>query len=168
MTGNGSKPLSQERVDQILELSRRGMPYMQIAEKVGVSTATVYKYRQENGLKVQGRELAEERRARVAELTKRGMSASLIADILKVTDRTVVRDRKVAGISQPGPRLLTPEEVEVVERLLDDGASLTEAARTIGRNRASLHHNNRFKGRAWTRQQVADYAALRRLERACG
>lgn len=89
---------------------------------------------------------------RVAMLTKAGWSARAIAEELGCGESTVTRSRVRAGVARPAAKFLTPEEVATIERLLDDGASLAEAARTIGRGPAGAVYQ-RFAGRAWTPQE---------------
>lgn len=142
---------------QVAELTLQGLSLRQIGVALNLPEHTVRNDRVTTGTsrKHTG---AEERRQRVVELTRQGMSLMLIADILKVTDRTVIRDRKAAGISRPLAPEITAEELTLAEKLLRDGASIAEAARTIGRHPWSLH--KKFPQYAWTRQQCGEYAAL--------
>lgn len=94
---------------------------------------------------------------RVVALTKQGWSAQAIAEELGCGPSTVRRARQRAGVARPAPRFLTPDEIATVEALLADGASLAEAARSIGRQHStSLVH--RFPGRGWTAQESGQFA----------
>jgi DNA-binding CsgD family transcriptional regulator len=111
------------------------------------------------------REATRERKRRVVELTRQGLSAQVIADMLGVNERTVVRDRVDEGVAQLwcGRNAMTAEELERAEELLDDGCSMAEVARTLGRHDMTLRHH--FPGRSWDPQQTAEYATLMRLRR---
>jgi len=98
----------------------------------------------------------------VAKLTRQGWSAQQIADHLNVTTRTVTRSRKRSGVDKPPPQWMTAEEIARAEQMLDDGASLTEVARTLDRHPVSIW--KRFPGRGWTDEQTGQYNALRHLE----
>lgn len=104
--------------------------------------------------------LEPDRDARIATLTRQGMSAAQIAVRVGVTKRTVCRARRRTGTSLGEAQVpMSPEETRRVESLLDDGCSLAEALRTIGRaGTGSIRR--RFAGRAWTKQQIAAHAAL--------
>ena len=99
---------------------------------------------------------------RVEQLTLRGLSLTRIAEIMGCSERAVSRARKRIGVAQPIPRWMTAEEIALAERMLDDGASLTEVARTLDRHPTALW--KRFPGRGWTSEQTGQYNALRNLE----
>lgn len=100
---------------------------------------------------------ADQRAERVAQLTRAGSSTLAIAVRLGVSERTVTRLRRRAGVSECGAAVPHPPEVwELVERLLADGASRAEAARTAGISYSVVRA--RFPDAAWTREQVWDYA----------
>ncbi|MGQ9348911.1 helix-turn-helix domain-containing protein [Mycolicibacterium gilvum] len=107
--------------------------------------------------------LIQERCERVAAMTRAGYTASQIAVILRITERTVQRYRVRTGCSQPAPLPLTPEEITRAEELLEDGCSLSEVARTIGRSHDAVVR--RFQGRGWTRQQRAEFLHMVRRMR---
>ena len=107
-----------------------------------------------------GRDEIAERREAVARAARAGMTVEAIAAQLGVTDRTVTRDRVALGIAAPGPKYVTPEQWAVVERLLDDGASLKEAALTIGASHAAVCR--KCKGRGWTKSDVGAWGAFMR------
>lgn len=151
----------EERRDRVVELTLQGASVAEIAAAVGVSISTIQKDRLERGTRSIGGDVGEERRGQVAELSRQGMSVAQIAEKLKVTGRTVNRDRVRLGIAKPSPRPLTEQELATVEEMLADGASLSEAARTVGRSVHTLFR--RFKGRGWTAQQVGEYLQMLRV-----
>jgi hypothetical protein len=104
------------------------------------------------------REEITARRERVKAMTLAGKSAADIAAALGVTERTVVRDRVAAGCGQPPQPPITDDELRTAAAMLDDGCPVEEVARTIGRSPRQLAQ--RFPGRTWDRQQVADYVAV--------
>lgn len=102
----------------------------------------------------------EVRNQLVEEWTRRGESAALIASRLGCTPRTVVRIRAALGIAKPAPHSswMTPDEVERARALLDDGASCTEVARTLGRDSTTIL--KRFPQYRWTKTEAAQLGAL--------
>lgn len=100
----------------------------------------------------------QERYQRIAELTRQGQSAAQIADELKITQRTVVRARVAMGVAQPPPRYFTDEERAQIEAMLEDGCSVLEIARTLGRHPANLWRQ--YPGRGWTREEGARFGSL--------
>jgi hypothetical protein len=105
-------------------------------------------------------ERAQNRRAEVVRLTALGFSAAQIAVWLGISARHVQRCRAAAGITQPCATPLTADEIARAEQMLDDGASLKEVARTLGRCREAIER--RFPGRAWTPTQVAEWRHMKR------
>lgn len=104
------------------------------------------------------REQLAERNERIARMTQQGMSAKQIGIELRITARTVVRVRRAQGVALPAPKPLTAEEIRRANELLDDGYSLNEVARTIGRCIDSVRHH--FPGRGWSRRECSEYASL--------
>ena len=98
------------------------------------------------------------REAEVACLTRQGLSARQIAARLGVSMRTVARYRTSAGVAKPKPPLITEEQWATVQRLLDDGCSAEEAARTIGVTATPLRR--RYPDVAWDKFQVSEHALL--------
>lgn len=86
------------------------------------------------------------------ELTRCGVSAPRIAEQLGVTPRTVTRWRLRAGISEGEARHIAQEVWEEARRILDDGASYGEVARTLGVSRATVARH--FPGEGWSRDQT--------------
>jgi len=93
---------------------------------------------------------------RVRQLTLQGWTAAAIAAELETTERTITRARKRTGCAKPAPRWLTPDEIELAEEMLADGAPVAEIERTLGRPPGSL--KNRFAGRHWTKKQSGIWA----------
>lgn len=57
---------------------------------------------------------------------------------------------------------MTAEQIDAAERLLSEGCSVSETARSVGVTDMTIH--KRFPGRAWSRTQIAQHAVLcRRL-----
>jgi hypothetical protein len=83
-------------------------------------------------------ELAE-RRERIAELARNGWDDTRIARELALSTRTVLRYRHRLGlpVREQSPRL-SASEIDAAQRLLDDGCSYGEVARTLGRCRATI------------------------------
>lgn len=95
---------------------------------------------------------------RVAMLIREGLSTRTIADMMGCTVRTIERSRTRLGLVGPPPLRYTADELATVERLLDDGASITEAARTVGRSRVGLQ--KRFPGRCWTKAEAGAWGGM--------
>ena len=112
-----------------------------------------------------------ERTRRVAEFTRQGLSAPAIANILGVSTRSVQRARQRGGVSQGAPVPFSEDEERLAQALLDDGASMGEVARTLGRSRTPLLRRFRDYVR-WTPAQAAEAAAMgramARFERKAG
>lgn len=76
---------------------------------------------------------------RIAQLTLAGYTASQISARLHIAPRTVHRGRVRTGIAQPFcGKPLTADERRRAETMLEDGASYSEVARTIGRSRETI------------------------------
>ena len=97
---------------------------------------------------------------RIVALTRAGVSVPNIAQLVGVSDRTVVRVRGRRGIGQPwsGANPFTDDEKLAAAALLDDGASVEEVARTLHRSSTTVHRH--FPGRAWSRVQAGQFAAM--------
>lgn len=150
-----------ERLTQVARMAREGLPTVVIAERLNVSKWTIRIDRRDLGVPAPQpvfptREATAERRQRVAAMTRQGMSAAIIAEALRTTQRTVCRDRSALGIAGPAPRPLTDEELRTAQALLEDGASYSEVARTLGRADTTIAH--RFPGYGWTPTQGAQWA----------
>ena len=102
----------------------------------------------------------------VAELTRQGLTAPVIAERLGITRRTVQRARVRGGVSQPCPpnvgKRYTTEFMATIDRLLSEGWSYKEIARTYGASEGVIAKH--FPGRGWTKDQASELAAVRRYE----
>lgn len=98
---------------------------------------------------------------RVADLTRRGVPADDIAHQLGMHIRTVYRIRGKYGLNRVGaPRPFTDAELTTAQTMLDDGASIAEVARTLGRCPKSVWR--KFPGRGWDATLCAEFGALHR------
>lgn len=87
--------------------------------------------------------LSQSDQERVVAMTRQGVPTREIAAILGVCERTITRIRVQAGCArkyQP----ITPENLKLARNLLEDGASYSEVARTIGCSHERL--STRFPG----------------------
>lgn len=97
----------------------------------------------------------EVRRRRVRWLSGQGFSVPQIADRLGVCERTVTRDRRILGCVPPAPTPLSEADIDRIRCLLEDGCSIAEAARTVGRSiRAVKYHFPDATG--WTRRECGE------------
>lgn len=83
-------------------------------------------------------------RSAVERMTREGFTARQISEELGITRRTVQRNRTAAGVAQPRGRPFDSVEHERILEMLEDGVSIPEIARTIGRSRDVLWR--RYKG----------------------
>lgn len=93
----------------------------------------------------------------VARMSRLHMTLAEIAEALRTSRRQIVKDRKALGLSKGAPIKMTQEELERAEALLDDGASLSEIARTLKLSERTIRR--RFPGRGWTKEQTAEYTS---------
>jgi transposase len=100
------------------------------------------------------------RHKRILELSQRGVPIAEIAATFGITDRSVKRIRARYGLSKPAPKRMSPAEIAQAERMLDDGASFLEVARTLQRHPSVIQR--RFPGRGWTLKQCGEHAAFLR------
>jgi len=109
-----------------------------------------------------------ERRERIAEMAAKGWNDARIARELALSTRTILRYRHRLGLPvfQPKPRL-SADEIEAAQRLLDDGCSYGEVARTLNRCRATIvKHFPGYKLSAAEGGRVAQMKVMwNRLER---
>lgn len=94
-------------------------------------------------------------------LTRRGLTAPVIAERLGVSTATVYRVRRLRDVHtmrQQRMRRFTAEEDALCRRMLEDGASYSEVARTVGRHREVI--NRRYPGLGWTRQQCGEWTTM--------
>jgi transposase-like protein len=100
----------------------------------------------------------EERWQRIVELSLRAVPAAEIAHQLGISERSVFRIRRQRLGPRTPRRGFTDEEVELVEAMLVDGASIAEIARTIGRCPATVR--KRWPGRSWDKIACAEFGAF--------
>lgn len=101
-----------------------------------------------------------ERDEKIAQLTRQNYTAPQIAVVVGVTVRSVVRARARLGLTKAvAPRLSAAERV-VIQRLIDDGASYYEIARTTGRHVETI--KKYWPGRGWTREQITAASVMSR------
>lgn len=95
-----------------------------------------------------------------------GTTTRQAAEQLGVSVRTINRLRRRLGIATGTCRMPTPEQLEYARQLLEDGASMTDAARSSGVEFQTL--KRRWPDKVWTPSQVGQYARqsahLKRLE----
>ena len=104
---------------------------------------------------------------RIEWLLRHGLTIREVAAQVGCSDRTVIRQRKRIGLSKPARPVLTQAELVTAKRLLDDGASYAEAARTIRCAEGTLA--GKFPGHAWTPVQVGQWArASERIKEVTG
>lgn len=88
-----------------------------------------------------------------------GRSAREIGMILGVSQRTVVRWRRVTGrLKRPAPRPASQEQLALALQLLQDGASRSDVARTVGLCPTTLHRH--FPEYRWTAEECVDYMRM--------
>lgn len=100
----------------------------------------------------------EARWARVMELSRRGVRVSDIAHQVGISVTHVHRIRAKFRDKKPR-RMFTEAEIAVVESMIEDGASLNEVARTVGRDHSVIVR--RWKGCGWDKVSSAEFGALR-------
>lgn len=140
----------------VVELIEQRLTSERIATGLGVHPATIGRVRARRGMSGRGRpdRIDVER---VVLLTRAGWSIPRIAAEMGICEKSVSRGRRQGGISQPG-RCCPPlddRERAIAERLLEDGASYSDVARTIGCDRETVRRN--WPGRGWSRQQVLEF-----------
>lgn len=97
--------------------------------------------------------------AELARLRGEGRTLHEMAERFGVTHRTISRHLARHGLSKEYRRAgwrVTPEWKQEAEALLDDGMSVTEAARTLGCNFETVDRH--FPGRTWDRKTSGAYA----------
>lgn len=105
---------------------------------------------------------------RVIELSRDNVRPKEIADILKISERTVHRYRRRAGFPTQPSEPWTAEDQRRADMLFDDGCSLNEVARTLGRTDTVIKRH--CPGRKWTREQEKEWMSkpYRTLRRQLG
>lgn len=92
-----------------------------------------------------------ERNAEIRRLAELKVPTKRIARILRVSEKVVRDVRKEAGLVTPKTQPLTEEQIAFAERLLRDGTSRREAARSIGCSSSQL--NRVLPDLSWDREQ---------------
>lgn len=109
--------------------------------------------------------VADEMRERFVELDTDDRSARQIAAILGVSQQTIHRWRVALGRRRaPATVPYSPEVRERALRLIEDGCSISEAARTVGAARPVVAGWFPDAPR-YTKSQAGEASALARLER---
>lgn len=106
--------------------------------------------------------------ARIVRLYQLGVPVKEIAALVKCSERTVTRWVRDAGIPyRANINPLSPDDLVEAEKMLDDGASYQETARTLGCGVAVL--TRRFPGRGWTKKQTWEFIHdVRRAKKVLG
>lgn len=107
---------------------------------------------------MKGSRLTNEQLGSIIAGTDRGQSAAAIAAGLGVSTRTVERHQLGLKLREKANRTTPTGWRDHAERLLDDGASVTEAARTVGVAPRTVCAA--FPGRAWTNAQALEHARI--------
>lgn len=99
--------------------------------------------------------MCAERDERIARLTRMNYSLAQIAVIEGITSRSVQRARQRVGVGRKtsGPPMSDGERA-LIERLLVDGASYYEVARTVNRSVSTLYKH--WPGYQYTVEQAAE------------
>jgi DNA-binding NarL/FixJ family response regulator len=101
------------------------------------------------------------------ELEGKGWTASRIADVLGVSTRTVYRLRRKHGFARTEPAThypVTGERLAAASRMISEGVSHCEIARTLGMQTATLRRH--FPGTGWSHEVTNDYInSVRRANR---
>lgn len=140
--------------DLVVELTEQLLSTPQIAEGLGVHQSTVTRARVRTGVVAPlGRKPVDAEP--IIWLTKRGWSIPRIANHLGISERTVQRTRAKAGLCRPPNTPITVEQIARAGNLLDDGASYSEVARTIGCCWETVAKY--WPGRSWSQRQVLEF-----------
>lgn len=92
------------------------------------------------------------------ELERKGWTAARIAETLGVSARTVYRLRRKHGFARTDPAShapLTPERLAAASRMIADGCSHREVARTLRMTTTTVARH--FPGTAWSHQETNEY-----------
>lgn len=97
--------------------------------------------------------------SRVVQMTRDGFTAQQIAAALGVCERTINRVRMATGVGIIKPPPMSDDEIAISKRLLEDGASYMEVARTL--NRYWITIRDHVPGYGWTIWDTAVYNSTR-------
>lgn len=154
--------------DRFLDLYERGFTSKEIAAELGVRYETVNKHRNRLGLPpcrqpehvLAGNALPRIDRDEFKDLVGRGYTNRQVAEALQCSVRYVCALKAQLGVSgerSPGPY---PQEVrDIAGRMLEDGASYNEVARTVGVGSRTV--SKWFPGRGWNQSQAAQYRKMK-------
>jgi hypothetical protein len=138
--------------DVIEAMAREGVGPAEIARTVGCSYSAVREACRSRGIgPLPARDHDWDK---VVRLTLEGRSAREIAELVGCSQRQVVRIRKAMGVGKPAVVPMSDEELAMAESMLDDGCSIGEVARTLGRPRGGGLHK-KYKGRGWSSKDGA-------------
>lgn len=148
----GRKPISDTLKREAIELYESGMPVNDIAVKVALSKATLYKVFKQEG--VSGRlskaeasktskRLSEDEKVQLVEMYADGRPVKEIAETLDISDMTVMRHVKNAGIRRNADREQVQKALEMyrtghytIQQILDTtGISVTPLYYTRKQNK---------------------------------
>ena len=148
-----------ERAGQIKELYGQGLSDRQIAERLGLSPATVAMYRRMLGLPTARERKRKELMERVRELHAQGLSDFQIASRLGICYETVRTYRRLLGIGRQSPRVGWIEEK--IRELFLQGMTDPEIAWQVG---VSLYTVRTYRVRMGLRRKRTNIppAAVRR------
>lgn len=97
----------------------------------------------------------------VAELLAQNLRSAVIAARLGIAASTVERLKAELGLTKRTPQRanrVTPETLNKMRAMIDDGASSSEVARTVGVNVKTVYRY--FPGQQWGTRQASEYANL--------
>jgi len=139
---------------EITDLFNEGMSKNAIAVKLGTTRNTVYYCLEYNGLHENtGRgsivRLTEEVKQQVQELREQGKTVEEICEITGISETqlrrtdTIVEDNKYGGkkVKRETYRTVTPEIVEQVKTLREQGLKWEDVEKEVGVSRFALHQN---------------------------
>lgn len=98
------------------------------------------------------------RKAQIVELSRLGHTVREICEQVGVGAWTVVATRREAGVGRGKVKPFTEDELETARQLLDDGASYSEVARTIGRDARVVAR--KFPGHGWSVEQRSEHVRV--------
>ncbi len=150
--------------EKFSEMVRSGAHTREIAEQYRIHPTTVLKWARRLNLPLPATPAANDSggqrrvydRDLFRELDAAGLSGSQIAERLGCSKRQVERIRDALGLKRGRPHFKYPQSVrDEALRLLDDGASYHEVARTLDVRDTTIR--KWFPGRGWTHSQAVEY-----------
>lgn len=108
-------------------------------------------------------ESVKSRHTAVERLTRSGLTIDQIVESVGLSRTSVVRIRSARGLARSKRAPLTDPQKASATQMLNDGAPVSEVARTLGVGRWQIDYH--FPGKAWTRRQSLDHLhTLMRLD----